>query len=312
MKNLPKKNTHKATFLIAATVLLFLATYCLRQNITDSVSLSLGGKNHPEHPQRIIALAPSLVETVYQLELDNRLVGVSRFCRYPEDATTKPEVGGYLDLDFEALLKLRPDCVILLQEQHLLTERLNKLGIETISVNHASTEGIISSITRIGDACGKSHQANMLVEQIHQRIQKIQSLTKKNASPPRVLVCISRDTSSAHPDRIIAAGNSGVHQEYITMAGGINAYSGPISYPSISREKLIQINPDIIIDLITEENWQRHGEQQLLQQWLSYPELKAVKNQRIIFLHEHKHLIPGPRFTETLAAFTSAIHPNTP
>ena len=93
------------------------------------------------------------------------------------------------------------------------------------------------------------------------------------------------------------------------MAGGVNAYQGQISYPAISREKLLQLNPDIIIELLTEENWKATDQAKLLQQWSNYPELKAVRDKKIIFLHENKHMIPGPRFVDTLEAFASAIHP---
>ena len=96
------------------------------------------------------------------------------------------------------------------------------------------------------------------------------------------------------------------------MAGGTNAYQGSIAYPSISREKLLQLNPDIIIELISEDAWKDLGRTKLLQQWSVYSELQAVQNQRIIFLHENKHVIPGPRFVDTLEAFSRAIHPAQP
>ena len=258
--------------------------------------------------QRIIALSPSSVEIVYQLGLDNRLVGVSRFCKFPADAANKPVVGGYLDLDFEAVLKLQPDCVILLKEQQAIADRLSDLNIKTIAIDHASTDGIASSIQTIGDTFGKTVQAEHIINNIQERIHAITLRNKQANTKPRVLVCISRDTAASYPDRIIAAGSAGVHQEYIYIAGGINAYQDNIAYPAISREKLLQLDPDIIIELINDDTWAKTGRQKLLQQWAAYSELKAVQNQRIIFLHENKHLIPGPRYVDTLEAFSQAIH----
>ena len=306
MKQKATRKNYKPIILIALVVIIFSGSYYVQQRLSHAVSTPPPQDEQAEHQQRIVALAPSLVEVVYQLELDDQLVGVSRFCTYPEDAATKPVVGGYLDLDFEALLKLEPDCVILLEEQNLLVERLNQLGIKTIMIDHASTDGILSSIELIGDSFGKNTEADTIVLNLQKRLGAIHPQTKQK---PRVLVCISRDTASSHPDRIIAAGNAGVHQEYITMAGGVNAYQGQISYPAISREKLLQLNPDIIIELLTEENWKATDQAKLLQQWSNYPELKAVQDKKIIFLHENKHMIPGPRFVDTLEAFASAIHP---
>lgn len=262
--------------------------------------------------QRIIALSPSAVEIIYRLGLGDRLVGVSRFCEYPPEAADKPVVGGYIDLDFEAVLRLEPDCVVLLEEQREVAAKLRQLGVRTIAVDHASTGGILASISEIGAASGKAGEAAALVGSLRQRIREVVKKSAAAESRPRVLVCISRDTGSDQPDRIIAAGNAGVHQEYITMAGGENAYRGAVAYPSISRENLIRMDPDVIIDLLTEEAWNKVGREKLLGQWSAYPELRAVKNRRIVILHKNKYLIPGPRFVDTVEAFARAIHPETP
>jgi len=307
MNPLPASNhqTARIFMLVVAVVAIFTGSHFLRQCLSSPVSKQTSA-------QRIIALSPSAVEIIYQLGLDDRLVGVSRFCKYPDDAKSKPVVGGYLDLDFEAVLRLKPDCVILLVEQHALAERLNQLGINTISVDHASTSGIVNSITDIGKAFGKHDESNSITSSIEKRVQAITERGKQIAPKPRVLVCITRDTNSDHPDRVIAAGNAGVHQEYITMAGGINAYQGSVAYPALSREKLIQLNPDIIIELIQEKTWNTLGEEKLFNQWAAYGELKAIANQRVYFIHENKHMIPGPRFVDTLEIFARAINPDTP
>lgn len=308
------KSLHLArtSILVLAVIAIFAGSHFLRLWLHSHRDTALPAPVVNQSYERIIALSPSSAEVVYQLGLDDRLVGVSRFCKFPADAANKPIVGGYLDLDFETVLKLQPDCVILLNEQQALAKRLNDLNIKTISVDHASTEGILSSIHAIGAPFGKISEAEKINSQLQKRIDTVIARGKKSDTKPRVLVCISRDTTSSQPDRIIAAGNAGVHQEYITMAGGTNAYQGSIAYPAISREKLLQLNPDIIIELISEDVWKDLGRTKLLQQWAVYSELQAAQNQRIIFLHENKHVIPGPRFVDTLEAFSRAIHPAQP
>ncbi|MBK1832083.1 ABC transporter substrate-binding protein [Verrucomicrobiaceae bacterium R5-34] len=295
--------------MVVAVVAIFAASHWWRQSLDQAVARSYPPSDRSESTPRIVALSPSAVEIIYQLDLAEQLVGVSRFCQFPPEVSSKPVVGGYLDLDFEALLQLEPDHVVLLVEQESLAQRLQQLGIETVSVDHTSTTGIIDSIEVLGSAFGKEDKAQSIVRHIRERVQQVRQQYPAPSPPPRVLVCISRDTSSAHPDRIIAAGNAGVHQEYITMAGGRNAYRGAIAYPSLSREKLIQINPDVIIDLIPEKVWEKADRDQLLQAWSSYSELKAVQNQRIVIIHQNQHHIPGPRFPDTLEAFAQAISP---
>jgi len=104
-----KAQSPRTIFLVLSVLSLFVTTHLLRQCIKKDEIVE-GTKT----PQRIIALSPSTVEIIYQLEQEDHLVAVSRFCTYPPDVTNKPQVGGYLDLDFETLLKHQPDCVILL------------------------------------------------------------------------------------------------------------------------------------------------------------------------------------------------------
>ena len=64
-------------------------------------------------PQRIISLSPAITETVYALGLGGKLVGATAYCTYPEAAKHIPRVGGYGQYNFEAIVSLKPDLVIL-------------------------------------------------------------------------------------------------------------------------------------------------------------------------------------------------------
>jgi len=288
-----------------AIVALFTASHLAR--IIRNNPQSAPESTAPVTSQRIVALSPSLVEIVYQLGIDDQLVGVSRFSSYPPEAQEKTIVGGYLDLDFEKVVRLRPDKVLLLREQEKLTTRLNQLGIATLSADHASTDGILSSILEIGKAFQQDDKASAIVGDIKERLKRITSNLSQSGDMPRVLISIERDTDIDRPAQLIAAGNAGVHQEYLKMTGAFNAYEGPAAYPSLSREKLIQLNPDVVIELINPERWEELGEDRLREQWRAFSELKAVRNNHLIFLHEHRHLIPGPRFIDTVEAISNSL-----
>src|SRR3989304_2380839 len=66
-----------------------------------------------EVPERIGSMSPNITERLFALGLGDRVVGVTRYCRYPPEAQDKTLVGGYLNPNFEALLALKPDLVIL-------------------------------------------------------------------------------------------------------------------------------------------------------------------------------------------------------
>ncbi|MGE9270529.1 MAG: ABC transporter substrate-binding protein [Verrucomicrobiales bacterium] len=264
--------------------------------------VSLEGEEAASSRQRLVALAPSIVEVLYQLGLEDRLVGVSRYSSFPPEAVEKPVVGGYLDLDFEAILRLRADSVILLEEQAAIADRLGKLGIHTLLVEHENTDGILRSIQEIGEVYGKPEAAEVVIESIRDRLQNALDEMPTLDPVPSVLVCLDRDLSVSSVDRVVAAGNHGVHQEYLAMLGLKNAYEGRVSYPVLSREKLVQLDPDVIIDLVNREAWEKYGDEALISQWALYRELKAVREGRVYVFHEHKHMIPGPRFVDTIEA----------
>ena len=289
-------------------VVFFVGSYFARLCLGGGAESSVENVVNLTSPQRIVGLAPSTVEVLYELGLGDQVVGVSRYGTYPPEALEKPQIAGFLDVDFESLVSLKPDCVVMVDSQYSLVAKINQLGIRTISVEHASVDGIISSFEKMGKACGKEEVSIAKAEQMQSHIDAVR---KKLADQPkpRVLVCIERDPDSPRPDRVIAAGSGGFHRELINIAGGVNAYQGGIAYPVLSREKLLNLNPDVIIDLVRDEVFEKYKEEPLLKQWYAFGELNAVKNRRVVIIAGNQHLIPGPRFLDTLDQMVEAIHP---
>lgn len=299
----------KAILLLVLILLSFVGSHCARLWLEPESSKTKNDIAQADTRQRIVALSPSIVEIIYLLGLENQLVGVSRFSNYPAEAKEKPAIGGYVDLHYEKLISLQPDCVILLKEQAALAVKLKQLGIHAINISHDDTDGIIESIKIIGNELGSPGKATQIVADINTTVDQQISEHQNMPDQPRVLISISRDTTADHPAQVIIAGSAGFHRELVEMIGARNAYQGPVAFPMLSREKLIELNPDVIIDLVNTETWNKLGKQRLLSQWNSYQELKAVSNQRVIIIHGDQHLIPGPRFPQTLEHFARAIHP---
>src|SRR5690625_2876512 len=61
-----------------------------------------------QHPETMIALIPSITETIFALGLGNQLVGVDDYSNYPEEALEIEQVGG-LEINVEKVLSLMPD-----------------------------------------------------------------------------------------------------------------------------------------------------------------------------------------------------------
>ena len=66
----------------------------------------------PKHPLRIISLAPNVTETLYLLGAQDRLIGITTQCNWPEAAKHKPKIGDLLNPNYEVILAAKPDLVI--------------------------------------------------------------------------------------------------------------------------------------------------------------------------------------------------------
>ena len=76
--------------------------------------------------ERIISLAPSVTEVIYELGLGGQLVGRTDFCRYPSEAREVDSIGGFYDVNLERLLAKRPTRVFALKENSRAVEALKR------------------------------------------------------------------------------------------------------------------------------------------------------------------------------------------
>lgn len=108
-------------------------------------------------PQRIVALLPSLTETVCALGQCQRLVATDRYSNHPASVQGLPKVGGGLDPNVEAVVALRPD-VVLIASSAPATDRLAALGLKVLALepkNQADVQrvlGVIGELLGVADA----------------------------------------------------------------------------------------------------------------------------------------------------------------
>ncbi|MBN1351615.1 ABC transporter substrate-binding protein [candidate division KSB1 bacterium] len=259
--------------------------------------------------QRIISLSPSTTEILFALGLGDRVVGVTRYCTYPPEARKKATVGGYLDPNYEAIVMLKPDVVILLPEHQNAAAFLDELGIQHFTIDNKAIADILSAIRLVGETCGAREKAQKLLADIDRMMNSIQEQTK-SLPRPRVMICIGRPLNTGALEEVYIAGRGTSYDELIVAAGGSNAFSDKKpAYPMLSAEGIINVNPDIIIDLIADMEQKGLTESVALKEWQSVAGVNAVKNNRLYALSQSYSFVPGPRFIYLLRDLAHIIHP---
>lgn len=281
----------------------FLAALAVRQ--AEGPEPRAGGE-----PVRIVSMVPSLTEVLFALGLGDRVVGVTSFCNWPPEAASKPRLGGYLDPNCEALVALRPDLVIAMPEQAELRTRLEALGVRTLEVGQQGLAGILDSIRAIGQVCGAGTRAEDLVRELEGRMRAVSAKTQGLARP-FVLVCVDRLAGSGRLEEICVAGRGGFHDELIACAGGVNAAAGAAGgpYPVFSKEGVIALDPEVIIDMLPDLARRGVSAQEATREWDELSVVKAVRRGRVHAFTEGYGVIPGPRFILALERMARLIHP---
>ena len=257
-------------------------------------------------------MSPSIAETLYALGLGDKMVGVTRDCQYPpevEKIKKRGCVGGYYDPNVEAILALKPDLVIMLEEQAQSMPNFGSLNLETLVVSHKTVEGVIKSFRTIGGVCGRGAEGRAMASQFRARLDAIQAKTR-SLPRPRVLFALDRTFGCGHLSDLYVAADDGYIDTLITLAGGENAYRQQgVRYPVVSTEGILSVNPDVIIDMVPPETVDKFGRPAILADWNDVKQTRAVGNRRVVIFDQSFAYVPGPRFLQFVEALAQELHP---
>ena len=252
-------------------------------------------------PKRIVSLAPSLTEMVYFLELGDRLVGVTRFSYFPEEAREKPRVGTYTDINVEKVITLDPDLVIATADGNRRedVEMLEEAGIPVYVVNPRRISQILEAIESVGDVCGVAPRARALVGSLRQRIEKVKEAVRGRDRPLVFLVINTKPLMSVN--------RSTTHHDIIELAGGRNlAEDQPITYPRLSWEEVIRRGPEVIII----SSMDRSAEyERARREWFQWHAIPAVQKGHVYLINSDLIDRAAPRIIDGLEEMAKLIHP---
>lgn len=256
-----------------------------------------------EIPQRIVSFGPSITEILFALGLGEKVVGVSDFSDYPEEAQSKPSVGSAYAPSIESLVALEPDLVFTLEHREL-NSQLEALGITFIIIDPKDIDGILKDIELVGMVTGTEDEAEELVESMEDTIDNV--LTLAEGAPKVSVFFIIDATDLTLP---WTAGPGSFIDALITMAGGENiATEAPGDWVQLSIEDVVGSDPDLII-IQTMTGGVPTVSIETLEEHPIWGEMRAVSQGNVFLIDGDLVSRSGPRIVQGLEEIAEIIHP---
>jgi iron complex transport system substrate-binding protein len=258
-------------------------------------------------PERIISLSPSATEILYGVGAFERVVAVSNFCEYPPQVASLPRVGGWNNPNLEQIASLRPDLVVFAEAQApFIKDKLEALGLRTLSVPSRSVDDALAAIELIGTATGDAEAGRRLAAETRAKIEGVRARTRE--LPRRRVLCVVDRMPGTLRD-IYAAAEGSFPAQLVEVAGGESvAPAAESGWGKIQKEALIGLDPEIVIDLMMQPAAGGLSEDTQAV-WRELPQLRAVRERRVYALRDTSVLHPSQFVGDTAFKFAQIIHP---
>ncbi len=252
----------------------------------------------PQHPRRIISLAPSVTEVLYLLRADDRLMGVTTHCDWPEDVKRKPKIGSLLTPNYETILAARPDLIIASTagNDRAAVYRLTDLGLPVFVTAPRSVEGIWETTLTIGRITDCSDRAEQLVAEMRARLDEVRR--RVSGLPPVRAFFITWF------EPLLAPGRRTFENDVLGLANVVSVSAASEEYyPRYSLEQVLSQDPDVILTAAYPGNPLPD-----LERTAGWKDLDAVKQHRVYILSDVlQH--PSPRFVDGVEELARKLHP---
>ena len=141
--------------------------------------------------KRIISVAPNFTEILFAIGAGESVVAVSDYCRYPERVQEKPRIGGPFNLNYELMIALEPDLVLMPRSLTDPAEKCRSLGLHVLELPNEKVDEVVDSIRRLGNVTGRTTEASRLAGRIRGRLDAIAQATRE-LTRRRTLIVVLR------------------------------------------------------------------------------------------------------------------------
>ncbi|HET9822712.1 MAG TPA: cobalamin-binding protein [Burkholderiaceae bacterium] len=211
--------------------------------------------------QRVVSLAPHLTELAYAAGGGAAMVGAMRYSDHPAAARALPVVGDAHAIDFERIVQLRPDLVLVwssgLNERH--KARLRSLGLTVYESEIRRAQGIPDTLRRLGALLGHAATAETAARQFEGRWQALAAQYRQRPAVRVFWQLWHEPLMTVNREHLIS--------EAMHTCGGVNVFGDlPLLTPTVSWEAAVAADPQLIAtsgppqDAVRDRAlWQRFG-----------------------------------------------------
>lgn len=209
----------------------------MQRSFTDQLGRSIV-ISHP--PKRIVSLVPSQTELLFDLGLDEELVGITKFCIHPiEKFAERNKVGGTKKLHIDLIRDLQPDLIVANKEENNQTDIEELAKDFPVWVSDVSNiDEAIRMIEELGRLVDRQPEASYLTHLINAGFRDLQTLALQHGIHKKVAYLIWKKP-------YMAAGSNTFINSILTCNGFDNVVKST-RYPVVSMDDLLALEPEVI------------------------------------------------------------------
>lgn len=263
----------------------------------------------PTKVTRVVSTAPSVTENIFAVGAGDRLVGVTTFCNYPEEAKAIAKVGDTMNPNMETIIGLKPDVVFVSTASQIetFTKTLEANGIAVYVTNPESLDDVFSGLSKLADIFGTQAVAKPSLDKLMDRRinigDKVGTYLAEDASNEAYnrRVGVKSVFLQISKEPLFTIGNAAFLNQLLEEAGGTSVTANvETAYPKLSKETASRLNPDAIILSESDDNKEPND---------AFKNSPAVKNGRVYTVNADLLSRPGPRLVDALEQIAKDLHP---
>jgi iron complex transport system substrate-binding protein len=255
----------------------------------------------PREVRRIVTLAPNLTETIYALGLEDRLVGDTVYCDTPPAAKLKPHVGAPQNPSLEAIVSLHPDVVLVAEVNEFATmDALARLGIAVYGTEPHTVEQMLATIGHIAEIIGAPERGAAVTAQLQKRLDALHAKLEERPLAHVLFVVWEQPLISIGQNTFIA--------DALRWAGAESVILSDKSWPQISMEEVVRLQPDYIVLASDHSESGAKTELEDLRARPAWKQLSAVRMGHVAVVSEEVTR-PSPGLVNVIEDLARQLHP---